>query len=110
MGILLIFLVLLAACYFLYRRNAGWTTVSSGLGPDARRLEDYYRYLKSKSIRCRLKSNADSHLGTIQTAAAAVDPHNNEHLQLDVHTQDINKASELLQLLQGPEPHAGDTR
>ncbi|AFH66185.1 hypothetical protein ACVNS2_36490 [Paenibacillus caseinilyticus] len=109
MDIVLILLVLAAACYILYRRNAGWTTVSSGIGPDARRLEDHYRYLKSQSIRCRLKSNADSHLGTIQTAAAAVDPLNNEHLQLDVHTEDIHKASELLQQLQEPAPYGRNT-
>ncbi|MCZ8522160.1 MULTISPECIES: hypothetical protein [Paenibacillus] len=106
METLLLFLAFLTVLGFLYRRNAGWKTVSSGIGPEARKLEAHYRYLRSKDIRCRLKANADSHLGTIQTAAAAIDPHNNEHIQLDVHAQDVGKASQLLGRLEKDEPEA----
>lgn len=104
MGGLLLLLIVLAAMYLLYSRSAQWKTVMAASGPEARDLHARHAFLKSKQVKCRVKSETDAALSAIQTAAEAVDLHHPESLKLDVHAKDLDKAEALL--LQYEEKHA----
>lgn len=105
MGGLLFLLVIIAAIYLLYSRSAQWKTVMTS-GSDARDLQARHAFLKSKQVKCRVKSDTDAGLSAIQTAAEAVDLHHPERLKLDVHAKDLDKAEELLQQYEEKQPAA----
>lgn len=96
MGGLLFLLVVLAAMYLLYSRSAQWKTVMAASGHEARDLQARHAFLRSKQVKCRVKSDTDAALSAIQTAAEAVDLHHPESLKLDVHAKDLHKAEALL--------------
>ncbi|CAG7653254.1 hypothetical protein ACFQI7_30710 [Paenibacillus allorhizosphaerae] len=100
---LLLLLVVVAVVYWMYRRNANWRTVLARSGEDARELEAKYAYLQSNQVKCRLKSDSDASLGAVQPAAAA-DWNRVERKKLQVHSKDLERAEELLQLYEEEQP------
>ncbi|WP_258959202.1 hypothetical protein [Paenibacillus tyrfis] len=90
-------MIIITAIYLLYSRSAQWKTVMAASGHEARDLQARHAFLKSKQVKCRVKSDTDAGLSAIQTAAEAVDLHHPESLKLDVHAKDLHKAEALLQ-------------
>ncbi|MEC0213895.1 hypothetical protein [Paenibacillus ehimensis] len=104
MGGFLFLLAVIAAICLLYSRSSQWKTVMAASGPEARDLQARHAFLKSKQVKCRVKSDTDAGLSAIQTAAEAVDLHHPERLKLDVHAKDLDKAEELLQQYEEKQP------